>query len=629
MSRCKRKELFLTFAVVAALIATPAFAATSTWINVTTNGTWSTAGNWNPAAPATTGVDDVVFGSNTSGITRLVSTVNSGWSTNGTVNNITFTGNGTNSWLLLADTGVKLNIAGGITNASTATVLPKINGSLNFTASQTIDVGTIGMNTDAGTWTSASGAILNITGTLAGGQIKEFQFYAGTTTAASFLGSVKQTGSVGIRFDNVTQYSRLGVNALSVDVSGNATSQLSFTNFTSQAAGTFANAINFSGFGNATSSGNYKIMGPASASPFAITLSGNMSGDIGAGSDSAGKSGLRFTSSGANNNTNLRFLLTGDNSGLISSLASKDTGMFPIQVLRGMVIVDSDNALGAGNGLLVGLGSGSTVISNVAGLLAANGRTISSDIRVFKNTNATPVSQSLILGVDGTGSSATFAGNIFLDSSATAAQVPTLQLTAGAGSTVTFNGTIQNQGAALANVVPVTINGGGIVSLNGANTYTGPTTVAAGTTLRGTGSLTSSLTVNGILAPGNSIGTLIVGNTTFGSGSSFAVELGAGASDLLQVNGNLDISLATLNLSGTADNVTSYTIATYTGSLAGTFTSIVGMPGGYTLDYGTGSNSAIMLMVPEPGTWALLAFSLTTVMILRRRSTMPDRRNGA
>ena len=620
MSRGKPNALFLAFAAVAAMIATPAIAATTTWINVTTNGTWSTAGNWNPAAPATTGGDDVVFGSNTSGITRLSSTVNSTWSANGTVNSITFTGNGTNSWLLLADTGVKLNIAGGITNASTATVLPKINGNLNFTASQTIDVGTIGINTDAGTWTSASGAILNITGTLAGGLIKEFQFYAGTTSSNSttgFLGSVKQTGSVGIRFDNVAQYSRLGVNALSVDVSGNATSQLSFTNFTSQAAGNFTNAINFSGFGNATSSGNYKIMGPASASPFTTTLSGNMSGDIGAGSDSAGKSGLRFTSSGATTNTNLRFLLTGNNTALTSTLANKDAGLFPIQVLRGMVVVDSDNALGGNNTLLVGLGSGNTGSSNFAGLLAAEGRTIRSDIRVLKNSLS--FSQSLILG--GTGN-ATFTGNIFLDSSATAAQVPTLQLTASTGSIVTFNGNIQNQDAVPgANVVPVSINGGGIVSLNGNNTYTGPTTVAAGTTLQGTGSLTSSLTVNGILAPGNSIGTLIVGDTAFGSGSSFAVELGAGTSDLLAVNGNLDITLATLNLSGLADNVTSYTIATYTGSRTGNFTSIVGMPGGYTLDYGTGTNSAIMLMVPEPGTWALLAFSLTTVMILRRRST--------
>ncbi|MFA6176015.1 MAG: hypothetical protein WC765_05495, partial [Phycisphaerae bacterium] len=130
-----------------------------------------------------------------------------------------------------------------------------------------------------------------------------------------------------------------------------------------------------------------------------------------------------------------------------------------------------------------------------------------------------------------------------------------------------------------------------IVSLNGTNTYTGATTVVAGTTLRGTGSLTSSLAVNGILAPGNSIGTLIVGDTAFGTGSSFAVEFDTGTSDLLQVIGNLDISLATLNLSGTADNVTSYTIATYTGSLTGNFTSVVGMPGGYTLNYGTGSNS--------------------------------------
>jgi len=627
MSRCKPKGLFLTFAAVAAMAATPVFAATTTWTNVTSNGTWSTVGNW-----STTPVpgDDVLFGSNTSGITRLVSTVDSGWSSaNRTVNNISFTGNGTKGWNLNVDNGVTLNIAGGITNSGTDGVIPLLSGNLNFTANQTINVGTKGINTPSGTWTSAANTKLTIANT---DNAAQFQFGYGFTTAG-FLGSFELAGGALLSLTQTNQYGRLGTNAFYVNGLKSpgvyAAPVLILGNSSNAASGIFANNIEFSNFGVAAAQG-FRIQGPGNpTNPFTITMSGNWSGDIGGGNDStSGGSGIRFTA-GTNNTTNLRYLLTGNNTGLTSSLADKDTGKFAIDIARGMVVVDSDNALGAGNTLLVGIGSGNTNAAQTAGLLAANGRTISSDIRVFKNTgNAT---QSLILGVDGTGTSATFASNIYLDSSSVSAgQVPSLQLTAGAGSVVTFSGNIQNQDAVPgANVVPVTINGGGIVSLNGNNTYTGATTVEAGTTLRGTGSLTSSLTVNGILAPGNSIGTLVVGNTTFGSGSSFAVELGAGASDLLTVNGNLNITLATLNLSGLADNVTSYTIATYTGSLTGNFTSIVGMPGGYTLDYGTGSNSAIMLMVPEPGTWALLAFSLTTVMILRRRSTMPDRRNGA
>ena len=608
------------------LIITPVLAGTQTWTYTTDDsGLWSTPGNWSSGTvPTTDGTDDVQFGANTSGATRT-STVDSVWAASGAVNNITLNDGGTKSWTLATGSGVTLNIAGGITNLDTTSafaVSPLINATLNFTASQTINMGGHHMLASTGSaWSSAAGTLLTIAGT----GFTQFIFYVGSTSSSGFQGSVQLAGNTGITFQTDTsQYSRLGVNTFYVNSLDAAHGNIYGSprlEFVPTSSGTFANAISFSNFNN-VNSGNYQIRGTAAASPYTTTFSGNWSGDIGAGNDVVGKSGIRFTAPGQSNNTNLRFLLTGNNTALTSSLADKDNALFPIQVLRGMLIVDNANALGANNSLLVGLGNGNTGVSNVAGLLAANNRTISSVIRVVKNSSS--FSQSLILGVDGAGTSGNFTGNIFLDSSATAAQVPTLQLTASTGSVVTFNGNIQNQGTALANVVPVSITGGGIVSLNGTNTYTGATTVAAGTTLRGTGSLTSSLAVNGILAPGNSIGTLIVGDTAFGTGSSFAVEFDTGTSDLLQVIGNLDISLATLNLSGTADNVTSYTIATYTGSLTGNFTSVVGMPGGYTLNYGTGSNSLIMLMVPEPFSLGLLGLGggLGALIVFSRRRSI-------
>ncbi|HRQ89460.1 MAG TPA: autotransporter domain-containing protein, partial [Bacteroidia bacterium] len=104
--------------------------------------------------------------------------------------------------------------------------------------------------------------------------------------------------------------------------------------------------------------------------------------------------------------------------------------------------------------------------------------------------------------------------------------------------------------------------GAGTLTLSGVNTYTGDTTVNAGT-LNVAGSLLSSVVVNaggtlagigtvgglalnsgGILAPGNSIGTVtVVGDAAFNSGSVYRVEVAApNQSDRLSVTGTATIN---------------------------------------------------------------------------------------
>ncbi len=117
----------------------------------------------------------------------------------------------------------------------------------------------------------------------------------------------------------------------------------------------------------------------------------------------------------------------------------------------------------------------------------------------------------------------------------------------------TFPGTIQGAGG-------FTLAGSTSLNLTAINTHSGPTTVQSGTlfvngtftnsvttvnagaTLAGTGSL-RTVTNNGTVSPGNSIGTLtIVGNYTQNSGSTYDVEVTPTTTDLLDITGTATIN---------------------------------------------------------------------------------------
>jgi autotransporter-associated beta strand protein len=101
--------------------------------------------------------------------------------------------------------------------------------------------------------------------------------------------------------------------------------------------------------------------------------------------------------------------------------------------------------------------------------------------------------------------------------------------------------------------------GVGALLLNGTNTYTGPTVVAAGT-LGGSGVIQGPVVVrtNAVLAPGALIGTLSIQNAlTLDSGSTTLVEINAtnGVSDLIQgvTAASFNGTLAVTNVAGAAN----------------------------------------------------------------------------
>ncbi len=210
----------------------------------------------------------------------------------------------------------------------------------------------------------------------------------------------------------------------------------------------------------------------------------------------------------------------------------------------------------------------------------------------------------------------------------------------------------------------LTKSGAGTWALSGNNSYTGATTVTAGTLIiSSAGNLTSSastvnggtLTVNGLagavtvnstgtlsgngtvgavvvnaggtLAPGNSAGILTVsGNVSLGGSTSLelidntlAAGIGydqvslTGATPALTYGGTL-----TLNIIG-SPQVGTYHLFTGFNTQSGTFSAINYSVGGYsgTFDYATGDLT--LNAVPEPATWALLAAGLVLAAGLRRR----------
>jgi autotransporter-associated beta strand protein len=225
--------------------------------------------------------------------------------------------------------------------------------------------------------------------------------------------------------------------------------------------------------------------------------------------------------------------------------------------------------------------------------------------------------------VNALNSSASGTNRIVRNNSATTASILTV---GNGGGTGAFNGTIVNGAAATLALVKT---GAGTQTLSGTNTYTGGTTISQGTlALTGSGSINDSASVT--IEPGATLDTSAQASYTIPTGKpvNFGVD-GTGSGSSGKINAaalNVSNATVTYDITGPLDDA-AYVLATYTGTLTGTFLSAPADPTGYMLDYdyegnkialvATGGNLApgisdiADLSVPSGGNTGALAFTIT------------------
>ncbi len=535
-------------------------------------------------------------------------------------------------------------------NTGGATIQSTTGGTINATGGGTLTVvqANAGNGGDVGT---ANGTTLTINAKITGSNAVDFFYVANGTGVVVLAGAndysgrtIVQTGVLSVsNFGNTgSTTSNLGQDAVSLGFANFSSATLRYTGLgeTSNRVIDLLNTTSAATIEQAGVSGNLLLTSDFlanGAGAKTLTLQSVAGGGTG---EISGK----LVNGGANATALAK---TGTGTWTLSNIANTFSGGITVAINGGSLV--STTAGGLGTGIVKlnndNTGTSGTVKLNLSGgtlgspniitntfnfasqnLLAAAGAASIQNVSGFNRITGT----LQITNTGGTGTNiVSDTGNLELAGPVNVGTVPTgvRVFDLGGAGNGSISGVISN--GAVTATLAVQKDGAGTWTLsNFANTYTGSTTVNAGT-LRVDGVITSAVTVanlatlgggttatpgatgavtvnpGGTINPGAAaaIGTLNTGVTSISG--TYICDLDATSSDLVASTGALTLTNATLEFNQLAmPTAQSYTIATYPGIIAPAFTTITGLPTGYLLDYTIGGQIKLM-KIAGYGNWAL------------------------
>jgi fibronectin-binding autotransporter adhesin len=667
--------------------ASPAFSQTAIW-SVGGSNNWNNPANWNTGSVPTTGT---VFIAN--GGTALVDDDRSG----GSIGN-TFVGQGAGNGGLEVATSGSLTLGSlllGRDNLRAGT-LTMSGGTLTLNQLYVGDGrgGTDGTGgTGTATISSGSGVTVNsqftigaddlATGTVTvnGGSVTSTNLVVGDAGKGTLVqngGTVTVTGSEVLIANNSTQTSTMNLQGGTMNAN-NAVIRIGGINTGTGSLGLFSGGtLNAAGVLVASGS-TFTDLGGGINITGGITNNGNWIFSPGAaltrsysivGSGSVTKNGAGVLTLAATNGYTGDTILNVANIrlGIANAISTNSVFRFgAVNQNRRLVLEGFDQTLagvdstGASGTLIVEAAADN--VSNAPATLTLNvadGQSYNFSGLVRNAAGTTNVNSALTLVKNGAGTQVLSGGANVSYSGTTTVNAGVLEfggvntvannsaMTVNAGGTVRFSG-----GGTRSNTISGSGNlektGANSLTLTGNNTYTGTTTVSAGSliingdqsgatgvlnveanaTLGGSGTIGGATTISGVLAPGNSIGTLTFNdNLTLDLNSTSAFQINgfeAGQFDLVQGLGTVTFG-GTLNLTFINDFSTTGSVKifdfgfdNYSGSFASF--SATGLADGYSASFDDGTG--LVTVVPEPSTYALLALAaagLGAHVVRRRRS---------
>ena len=582
-------------------------AASQTWSSTPGSGDWGTTGNWvGNAVPGstsgTTNADTATF------LTSSTTTITNAAIFN--IKGITFGASGsTPSAFTIGTTG---GSAFDLSSAGTIQISSGVTGSVTETVNAPL-VLEPASSTTAGTYTftnNSASDVLNFSGAISGGTTSSTVTLTlnGTDTGAdgTISGAISNggaTGHVALTVSGSGTWILSGANAYTgaTSINSGILNYQNGTAFGTNSAITVASGATAQVQGGITGGSNTLKISGAGASGATGALE-NVSGTnaygglitLGAAATISSDAGtLTLSNTGTITGATFGLTLTGAGNGTIASIVGTTTGTLTKNGLGTWILSGANTYTGATN-----INAGILNYQNLTAFGGHSAITVASGAtaQVQGSITGTGTSAMTISGSGATGATGalenvsgtnTYAGLLALGAAATiSSDAGTLTLSntgtiLGSGDALTLTG---GGNGTIASIIgtgagTLTKSGVGTWTLTKANTYTGLTTVAAGTlALSGAGAVGTSTGASGLTvdtgatfsyAPGTAGSlTLATGSTlTLQSNSSIAMPWNTSdkiAAQTATVGGNVF-----LNLSGTPTNATPYTLLTATaGSLS-------------------------------------------------------------